>query len=97
MGFRTLAIEKRSSEVWQLLGAVKTEFGLFGGILEKTQKKLSEASSSIEQAGVRSRKIERQLKNVQELPKPEVLTLLDEVAEISEQEDISINDEEQSI
>ncbi len=59
--------------------------------------KLSEASSSIEQAGVRSRKIERQLKNVQELPKPEVLTLLDEVAEIGEQEDISINDEEQSI
>jgi DNA recombination protein RmuC len=97
MGFRTLAIEKRSSEVWQLLGAVKTEFGLFGGILEKTQKKLSEASSSIEQAGVRSRKIERQLKNVQELPKPEVITLLDEVAEIGEQEDISINEEDQRI
>lgn len=93
MGFRTLAIEKRSSEVWQLLGAVKTEFGLFGGILEKTQKKLQEASSNIEQAGVRSRKIERQLKNVQELPKPEVITLLDVVADISEQESLSANDE----
>lgn len=68
MGFRTLAIEKRSSEVWQLLGAVKTEFGNFGGILEKTQKKLKEASNVIEQAGVRSRAIERKLRNVQELP-----------------------------
>jgi DNA recombination protein RmuC len=68
MGFRTLAIEKRSSEVWQLLGAVKTEFGNFGGILEKTQKKLQEASNVIEQAGVRSRAIERKLRNVQELP-----------------------------
>jgi DNA recombination protein RmuC len=96
MGFRTLAIEKRSSEVWQLLGAVKTEFGLFGGILEKTQKKLSEASSSIEQAGVRSRKIERQLKNVQELPKPEVLNLLDEVAEINDtQQRLDTNDEDE--
>jgi len=94
MGFRTLAIEKRSSEVWQLLGAVKTEFGLFGGILEKTQKKLSEASSSIEQAGVRSRKIERQLKNVQELPKPEVLNLLDEVAEI-DKTGMPVNDDDE--
>ena len=94
MGFRTLAIEKRSSEVWQLLGAVKTEFGLFGGILEKTQKKLSEASSSIEQASVRSRKIERQLKNVQELPKPEVLNLLDEVAEI-DKTGMPVNDDDE--
>lgn len=76
MGFRTLAIEKRSGEVWQLLGAVKTEFGNFGGILEKTQKKLQEASNVIEQAGVRSRAIERKLKNVQELPKNEAVVLL---------------------
>jgi DNA recombination protein RmuC len=89
MGFRTLAIEKRSSEVWQLLGAVKTEFGIFGGILDKTQKKLLEATNSIEKAGVRTRKIQRQLRNVQELPKPEVLNLLDDVVESSEiQEDI---------
>lgn len=68
MGFRTLAIEKRSSEVWDLLGAVKTEFGKFGTVLEKTKKKLQEATNTIEQAGVRSRAIERQLKNVEELP-----------------------------
>jgi len=68
LGFRTLAIEKRSSEVWQLLGAVKGEFGKFGDMLEKTKKKLDEASSSIEGAAVRSRAIERKLKNVQELP-----------------------------
>lgn len=76
MGFRTLAIEKRSGEVWQLLGAVKTEFGNFGGILEKTQKKLQEASHVIEQAGVRSRAIERKLRTVQELPKDEAVALI---------------------
>lgn len=81
MGFRTLAIEKRSSEVWQLLGAVKTEFGNFGGILEKTQKKLQEASNVIEQAGVRSRAIEKKLRNVQELPKEEVDGLLNDVVD----------------
>lgn len=68
MGFRTLAIERRSSEVWELLGAVKSEFGKFGEVLEKTQKKLQEASNVIEQAGVRSRAIERKLKDVQDLP-----------------------------
>ena len=76
MGFRTLAIEKRSSEVWQLLGAVKTEFGTFGNILDKTQKKLQEASNVIEQAGTRSRAIERKLRNVQELPKDQSAGLL---------------------
>ncbi len=68
MGFRTLAIEKRSSEVWDLLSVVKTEFGQFGNVLEKTKKKLQEATNTIEKAGVRSRAIERQLKKVQELP-----------------------------
>lgn len=71
MGFRTLAIEKRSSEVWDILGVVKTEFGRFGGVLEKTKKKLQEATNTIDQAGVRTRAIERQLKNVQELPTSE--------------------------
>lgn len=78
MGFRTLAIEKRSGEVWQLLGAVKTEFGNFGNILEKTQKKLQEASNVIEQAGVRSRAIERKLRTVQELPKDQAIALIGE-------------------
>ena len=68
MGFRTLAIEKRSSEVWKLLEAVKNEFGKFGLILEKTQKKLKSASKEIELAGSKSRTIERKLRDVQELP-----------------------------
>jgi Uncharacterized protein conserved in bacteria len=77
MGFRTLAIEKRSGEVWQLLGAVKTEFARFGEILDKTQKKLQEASNVIEQAGVRSRAIERKLRDVQELPKDEAIHFIE--------------------
>lgn len=79
MGFRTLAIEKRSSEVWALLSAVKTEFGKFGSILEKTQKKLHEASNTIEDAARKSRTIERKLKNVQELPSSDSVTLLEDV------------------
>lgn len=71
MGFRTLAIEKRSSEVWSLLGSVKTEFGKFGDVLEKTQKKLAEASNTIDDASKRSRAIERRLRDVQELPTAE--------------------------
>jgi DNA recombination protein RmuC len=76
MGFRTLAIEKRSGEVWQLLGAVKTEFQRFGTVLEKTKKKLIEASNVIDEAGVRSRSIERRLRDVQELPKEDAVALI---------------------
>ncbi|MBE9504664.1 MAG: DNA recombination protein RmuC [Proteobacteria bacterium] len=79
MGFRTLAIEKRSSEVWILLGAVKTEFGKFGDILEKTQKKLHEASNTIEAATKKSRTIERKLRDVQELPSSENPSITDEL------------------
>jgi DNA recombination protein RmuC len=68
IGFRTLAIEKRSSEVWSLLGSVKKEFGLFTEVLEKTQKKLQEASNTIEKATVKTRAIERKLRNVEGLP-----------------------------
>jgi DNA recombination protein RmuC len=68
MGFRTLAIEKRSSEVWTILGEIKTEFGKFGSALEKVQKKLSEANSAIDQAGVRRRALERKLNKVEVLP-----------------------------
>lgn len=77
MGFRTLAIERRSGEVWQLLGAVKTEFSNFGSVLDKTQKKLQEASNVIDEAGRRSRAIERKLRDVQELPAGESGNLLD--------------------
>jgi DNA recombination protein RmuC len=68
MGFRTLAVEKRSSEVWELLGAVKTQFSKFGEVLAKTKKKLQEASNTIGQAEVRTRVITRKLSKVQELP-----------------------------
>ncbi|MDR2138840.1 MAG: DNA recombination protein RmuC [Tannerella sp.] len=85
MGFRTLAIEKRSSEVWEILGAVKTEFGNFGAILGKTQKKLQEAAHVIEKAGIRSRAIERKLRTVQELPQEQTVALLGEAIE-TEQE-----------
>lgn len=69
MGFRTLAIEKRSSEVWTVLAAVKTEFGKFGGMLAKVQKNLESAGSHLEEVmGKRTRAIERKLRQVQELP-----------------------------
>ncbi len=72
MGFRTLAIEKRSSEVWEILGEVKTEFGKFGEVLAKTKKKLQEASNTIEKAEVRTRAIERKLRKVEKLPSEEM-------------------------
>jgi DNA recombination protein RmuC len=79
MGFRTLAIQKRSSEVWQVLGAVKTEFGKFGEMLEKTQRKLSEANTELDRlVGVRTRVIQRKLKEIQELPEGDSKNLLDE-------------------
>ncbi|MDR2414087.1 MAG: DNA recombination protein RmuC [Odoribacteraceae bacterium] len=80
MGFRTLAIEKRSSEVWEILGAVKSEFGKFGDVLGKTRKKLQEAANVIGDAGTRSRVIERKLKSVQELPRERAISLLGEAA-----------------
>jgi DNA recombination protein RmuC len=78
MGFRTLAIEKRSSEVWELLGVVKTEFGKFGNVLAKTKKKLKEASNTIDQAEVRTRAIERKLRNVQQVPQSDAPGLLED-------------------
>lgn len=71
MGFRTLAIERRSAEVWNLLGAVRTEFSKFGIILDKTRKKLLEAGNHIDQAATRTRVIERKLRDVQDTPQLE--------------------------
>jgi DNA recombination protein RmuC len=68
MGFRTLALERRSAEVWQVLGAVKTEFGKFGDVLAKTKKKIEEAHSTIDAAEVRTRAMRRQLRDVEALP-----------------------------
>lgn len=76
MGFRTLAIQKRSSEVWALLGAVKSEWGKYGDMLDAVQKKLHQASETIEKAQVRSRAVGRKLKDVQELPTSESARLL---------------------
>lgn len=78
MGFRTLAIEKRSSEVWEVLGAVKTEFNKFGSLLEKTHKKLQEASNSIDTATRKTRTIERRLRNIEEIPEDAIDELLEE-------------------
>ena len=76
LGFRTLAIQKRSSEVWALLGAVKTEFGRFGGMLEAVEKKLQEASNKIHEAKRGGRRIERHLREVQDLPAADTAALL---------------------
>ena len=79
MGFRTVAIEKRSAEVWRILGAVKAQFGKFGDLLEGVQKKLQESANKIESARVSSRQIERQLKEVEELPEQESVKLIGEI------------------
>jgi len=76
MGFRTLAIQKRSGEVWKILGAVKNEFGKFGDILDGVQKKLSEASSKIEDASRKSRTIQTKLRQVEEIPAAQADLLL---------------------
>jgi DNA recombination protein RmuC len=76
MGFRTLAIQERSSEVWRTLGAVKTEFGKFGAVLEGVQKKLQEASNKIEETGKRTRVLTRKLRDVEALPNGETQQLL---------------------
>ena len=68
MGFRTLALEKRSAEVWQVLGAVKTEFGKFGEVLSRLKAQLQTASNTIESAETRTRQMERRLKDVEALP-----------------------------
>jgi DNA recombination protein RmuC len=76
MGFRTLAIEKRSSEVWQVLGAVKTEFGKFGELLAKTKKQLDTVSSTLGDAESKTRTIERKLRNVEQLSDTQAQALL---------------------
>jgi DNA recombination protein RmuC len=76
MGFRTLALEKRSSEVWQVLGAVKTEFGKFGDVLAATRQTLERAAKNIEQAETRSRQMSRKLKSVEALPSDAAQRLL---------------------
>lgn len=78
MGFRSFAIEQRSSEVWRVLAEVKTEFTKFGDVLATTKKRLDSVSSSIGDAEVRTRQIARRLKDVETLPEPDAMRLLDE-------------------
>ena len=79
MGFRTVAIEKRSSEVWQVLGAIKTQFNKFGDLLEATKKKLQESANKIDAAATTSRQIERRLKAVESLPTADSIKLIGEI------------------
>lgn len=96
MGFRTLEVQKRSSEVWEILAAVKTEFSRFGSLLDKTKKKLQETANVIDDAGVRSRAIANKLKKVEALPKDKAIAILGEEIAFEEDEDKEIeiiNDE----
>jgi len=85
MGFRTLAIEKRSSEVWSLLGAVKSEFGKFAGILEKAEKQITTVGRSIGAASRKTRTIERRLRGVETLANEQVQQLLGDLGEAEEE------------
>jgi DNA recombination protein RmuC len=76
MGFRTLALERRSAEVWQVLGAVKTEFGKFGEVLARLKDQLQTASNTIEKAETRTRQMDRALKGVEALPAEQAAQLL---------------------
>jgi len=91
MGFRTLAIEKQASEVWQVLAAVKTEFGKFGEVLDKVKRQLDTASRSIEQTGTRTRAMERKLRSVESLPDDKATELLglDELDPAEDEEGLS--------
>lgn len=91
MGFRTLAVQKRSNEVWQILGAVKTEFEGFERVLEKAQNQIISASGNIEKlVGTRSRAIKRKLRNIQELPASEAARILE-----SNEADTEVKDSEE--
>lgn len=96
MGFRTLAIQKRSSEVWNLLGAVKTEWTKYGDVLDAVQKKLTQASDTLEKAKVRSRAVGRKLKDVQELPVGDAAALLpsDVSSDVPDEESADVPDDE---
>ena len=82
MGFRTLAIQKRSSEVWNVLGAVKTEFDKFGAVIETAQQRLEQVGGDLDKlVGVRTRQIQRRLRSVTELPEAQAAALLSDTDE----------------
>ena len=94
MGFRTLAIQKRTSEVWTILGAVKTEFGKFGDVLDRASNQLKTVANSISNAGVRTRAIEKHLRKVESLPQEQSVALLGEAIEIEQDVVLETNDNE---
>ena len=94
MGFRTLAIQKRSSEVWELLSAVKTEFSKYGTVLDKVQRKLTEASNQIELVARRKRAIDRHLRGVEEASdqQAEQLLQLNELSDLIDVNELDDNE-----
>ena len=89
MGFKTLAIQKRSSEVWDILGAVKTEFSKFGGVLEKAQKKITEANKELDTlVGTRTRMMMSKLRKVEELPSSNIQDEVDLLEDLNEKEEV---------
>jgi DNA recombination protein RmuC len=86
MGFRTLALEKRSSEVWQVLGAVKTEFGKFGDVLAKVKEQTQTVLNTLDKAQTRSNVMHRALRQVEALPEAQVPNLLAQAADESDGE-----------
>jgi DNA recombination protein RmuC len=90
MGFRSVAIEKRSSEVWKVLGAVRAEFGKYNDVVEKLGNHLGTAAKSVKALGIRTRAMHRKLRDVETLPAPEAAALLDLEAEASVEEDEEI-------
>lgn len=92
LGFRTLAIEKRSSEVWEVLGMVKSEFGKFGDALGQVKKKLKEASNKMDDVDVRTRALDRKLRSVEAIPQTDSSTLLEFLGETEDSDDFDDND-----
>lgn len=94
MGFQALAFEKRASEVWRVLGAVKTEFGKFGEVLDKMGKQLKTVEKTLGQTATRTRAIQKTLKNVEQLPEDDSSSVLGIDGELSEFEDTEVVDDE---
>ena len=84
MGFRTLAIERRSSEVWEVLGAVKTEFRKFGDVVDRVKKQIATASHTLDDTSTRTRAMERRLRSVEELPIERSIAVLGLVSQAPE-------------
>ena len=94
MGFRTLAISQQSSEVWKILGAVKTEFGKFADILARVKKQLETASRTIDSTGARTRALEKSLRGVESLPETTAQNILGELPMFETAEDMEVEAED---